>query len=149
VTKNIIITASEIKQGDKIAVTLREKSYEDRPISRTYTGVADSVSGNNVWRTEKRWNLYAHEEGAVIELLDRPIPTVTVPDRKQAIVKYDVSSFDPWKPERIAHRNGSGKWAAYDAKGERMDTHLTDEDFGRFLAAGAHKHEVIFAGVAE
>jgi len=148
VTQNII-TAKEIREGDKIRVTTvdgdRHNSFEG--VANHYQRSAGTP--NRRWFTAEDWTLWTGDESAVIELLDRPIPTVTVPDRKQAIVKYDVASFDPWKPERIAHRNGSGKWTAYDAKGERMDTHFTDEEFGRFLAAGAHKHEVVFAGVAE
>ena len=144
-TQNIIITASEIQQGDRISVAT-QSAFADRTVS--YTGVAQKANGP-VWRTASGLNLYAHEYGAVIELLDRPIPKADVPTRNKAIVTYNVASFDPGNPQRIAHRNGSGKWTAYDAKGERMDTHFSDEEFGRFLAAGSYSHEIVFAGVAE
>jgi hypothetical protein len=142
---NNIITAADVQQGDRIKVTLPAEVDNDRKYTRVYEGVAHS-NGAGAWRTENRWNLYAHEDGAVIELLERPEPPLLVPTGTNAIVQYDVSSFDPGNPKRTAIRDAEGKWTAYDSEGDQMDTHYGDEEFSRFLKTGEHTNEVVFGG---
>jgi hypothetical protein len=143
VTQNII-TASEIQQGDKIKVTITDKSYEDRPTSRVYEGVAHS-SATGVWRTEGDWNLYAHEPRAVIELLDRPKPKLTVPTLPNAVIKYTFAESEP----RFAVRDAVGKWVCYDAEGLHRNIRHSDEDFQALLLEDSPEFEVVFAGVAK
>ena len=151
-TTGITITPAEVREGDKIAVTLHTTAYEDRENVTTYTGVAhkvegkDGISGKPVWRTEKGWNLYVHEEGAVIELLDRPEPAL--PSLPNAVVKYMVD-FDPSKPERFAVRAQSGLWRAYDTHGVEHDLHYSNSDFAGWMTRSGITPEVVFGGVAE
>lgn len=83
---NTIITADQIQQGDRIKVTTDE-SGEHRKVLYSYEGVAARQDGE-VWRTECGGNLWVHERGAVIELLDRPKPKIVLPTGEHAVIQY-------------------------------------------------------------
>jgi hypothetical protein len=144
---NTIITAADVLEGDRIKATFKNGNRTE-----SYEGVANhfgtSHNGKPRWRTADDYALFT-DRADVIELLDRPIPTVTVPTSEGAVVKYNVASFDPANPQRIAVRANSGTWRAYDPTGDRMDTHASDKAFGEWLAADSYPHEIVFAGVAK
>lgn len=106
-----IIKASEVQQGDKIAVTLTEDS-EDRKRTTTYTGVAAQFTFDK-WRTPEGWQLYTERENAVIELLDRPKPNIEVPTGIGAVVEYQRFGDDTLEGRRVATLTAGGKWRTY------------------------------------
>jgi hypothetical protein len=120
-SKVTIITAAEIQKGDLIRVT-RDETTEDRKGSIIHEGVAavreTDYKGQTVWRTEKRNNLWVHEDGVVIELLDRPKPKIVLPTGKHAQVTYSRA----YSGDRLAVLTPKGLWKCYDLDGEWKDT---------------------------
>lgn len=143
-----IIKASDVQEGDLIRVTTVDV---DR--TNSFQGIADhtkpSTSGRVTyrWFTADDWTLWTSAEGAVIELLDRPKPKLTVPTLPNAVVKY---KFDAWRPEdRFAVRDEAGKWVCYDAEGGQRNKRSSDEDLQAMLLEDDPNFEVLFAGVAK
>jgi hypothetical protein len=149
---NTIITAADVLEGDKIKAT-----FTNGTRTESYEGVANhfdtSHYGKPRWRTADDYALFT-DRADVIELLERPKPKIELPKPKielptgkGAVVKYNVASFDPVNPERVAIRGKSGTWAAFDPSGDRMDTHLNNANFAEWLAD--FTHEVVFVGAAK
>ena len=137
---NSTITAAEVRKGDKIRVTVPRRPDEDREAAVVYTGVAHSESGH--WETEKGWLLYTGSDNAVIELLDRPVPTLPY-----AIVKY-VFCIGFGDESRTAVRDDKGTWRAYDDKGRISNIRHSDKDFAKLMTENKG-FEVVFGGVGK
>ena len=142
-TQNII-TADEIREGDRIKVTVKNG---DR--TNTYEGVAnhfESHEGGIRWRTVMDYPLWTDVEHAVIELLDRP--GTVLPTLPNAVVKYTGLNGHGDVLNRTAVRDNGGLWKVYDDGGHKMDTFYTDEQFAHWVG---HKDslKVVFGGVAK
>ena len=122
-TQNITITAEEVREGDRISVTRPLIPSDDRTVTTTYTGVAHCAdrlfNSKPVWRTAAGGNLYVHEEGAVIELLDRPEPKIVLPTGVGATIVYTKTN-DGWQKGRVAVFNGTN-WNSHYPNGEWRD----------------------------
>jgi len=148
-----IITADQIQQGDKIRVTT---NHGDRIDSAT--GVAHNLrkspSGKHRWFTADDWSLWTGADDAVIELLDRPKPKITVPSGRGAVVTYMygwVADGELEKRTVVRDSSEKGGWIAYDESGYRMNGFYSDQHFAQCLSESDSMHDVkvLFEGVAK
>ena len=143
---NTVIDASQVQEGDKIRVTT-----QDGDRLNTATGVANHFkqfgeSGKR-WYTKDDWSLWTGTEGAVIELLDRPSPSV--PNKNLAIVQYQYTAYKGATPQdRTAVRAAHGRWTVYDIDGRMANLFDSDESFAKYLGKNGD-FDIVFGGVAK
>jgi hypothetical protein len=148
VTRGTIITPAEIREGDRIKVTV-----VDGDRINTHEGVANHFKLSGVdrkrrWFTADDWTLWTAGDGAVIELLDRPEPKIVLPSKNLAIVHYQYTPYTGATPDaRTAVRDAQGKWTAYGSDGFRMNCFVSDDDFSEYLGSDyANELVVAFGG---
>jgi len=143
VTQNII-TAKEIREGDKIRVTTvdgdRHNSFEG--VANHYQRSAGTP--NRRWFTAEDWTLWTGDESAVIELLDRPKPKIKLPTGKHAVIQYRLRS-NVW----TATFNGL-EWTLSEESFPQYPQTRTVGQLTEMLNSGERTdYKVLFEGVAE
>lgn len=147
VTLNTVIDASQVQEGDKIKVTYAGAG--DR--TNTYEGVANHFEegdgGRPRWRTAMDYVLFTDLAGVVIELLDRPSPSV--PNKNLAIVQYQYTAYEGATPQdRTAVRAADGRWTVYDIEGRMANLFDSDESLAKYLGKNGD-FDIAFGGVAK